>query len=191
VHPVRDLEGETPVKVQERLAEMRADGLRCGEPLLKGRTCCKTKGHDDKHSHTWHQGDARVTTIGLREVNMETGELLGEIASAPLGLRPGRPLDVLRTMYGITPPDDRLVITGEPMETLEATYHYTAARHSFGVTVNGWDVRRDDITGKVTRIHSLNEKRDALALVSEYGLSAASRKTGISRNTLKAWRDRP
>jgi hypothetical protein len=211
--------------------------LRCAEPLSKGRTCCHVRGHDRRHSHTWHRGDARFETIGNRVINLETAELAGEsaevkrltvkyraertsprnvlaayspaFASEPTG-RELPPDDYVgpwrywcphedhhdmwrcnRCNYGIEMPAyEQDTITGG--QTVDDVSYYFRANsgRSYGITTDGHDVRRDDATGRISRMYSMTQKRDAVEVVREYGLSAASRKLDIPRPTLKSWATR-
>lgn len=72
----------------------------------------------------------------------------------------------------------------------EIVWHFRGAVICAGLDSEGHDVVKDVRTGKIERAYSASEKRDALALVSEYGLSATSRKTGVPRTTLDNWKRR-
>ena len=67
-------------------------------------------------------------------------------------------------------------------------WHYTSPLIWFGRSPEGHDYALE--RGRITRVYSLRERQEALAVVSDYGLSAASRKTGIPRTTLKNWHTR-
>lgn len=75
-------------------------------------------------------------------------------------------------------------------ERSDVDWHYFGSTHWFGRDAEGRDYEMDINTGKVERIYSVRDKRDALELIAEYGLSAASRKTSIPRTTLKNWHTR-
>jgi hypothetical protein len=72
----------------------------------------------------------------------------------------------------------------------DVSWHYQGDLIWAGLDVEGRDVIKDVKTGKIERAYSRAEKVDALQLAEEYGLSAASRKTGIPRTTLNNWRAR-
>jgi hypothetical protein len=72
----------------------------------------------------------------------------------------------------------------------DIAWHYRGALIWAGRDAEGDDYTRDVRSGKVERAYSLNQRREAMKLAEDYGLSAASRKTGIPRTTLKNWRAR-
>lgn len=56
----------------------------------------------------------------------------------------------------------------------------------FGLDTEGrdWIMERN---GKIARAYSQRQRQDAVKLAGEFGISAAARKTGIPRSTLKNW----
>ena len=73
----------------------------------------------------------------------------------------------------------------QPREDI--SWYFTGSLVWMGRDAEGRDYQMDVKTGKIERAYSANEKREALQLIAEYGLSAVSRKTGIPRTTLKNW----
>lgn len=65
----------------------------------------------------------------------------------------------------------------------DISWHYVSPSVWLGRSPQGHDFALE--RGRIARIYSLRQREEALALVAEYGLTAASRKAGIPRTTLK------
>jgi hypothetical protein len=93
--------------------------------------------------------------------------------------------------YGIERTDGRRIKVATKAQRRAAQnrpdidWHYVSPMIWFGRCPEGHDYALE--RGRVGRVYSLKQRQDALVLIVEYGLSAASRKTGIPRTTLKNW----
>jgi hypothetical protein len=197
--------------LQGRESAFRPSGMReviarCDHPLSGGRTCCYVKGHDGRHSHTWQPGDARYLDIDGRLIDMETGEVVGysgdlghRIIEQITGERIGRPEPspeekqakarrVLETQYGARFPEKQAPCHAVPPKGY--TWHYEGTFHLYGRDHNGNDVAYDFRDGKVRRIYSLRQRREAVEYARKSGASEAARKLGIPRKTIVTWMGR-
>jgi hypothetical protein len=90
--------------------------------------------------------------------------------------------------YGFERQDGSKVPVATPQQIRDdISWYFTGRLIWMGTDTEGHVLVKDVKTGKIRRAYSPNEKRKALELVAEYGLSAASRKTGIPRTTLNNW----
>jgi len=181
---------------------------QCGHPLAYGRRCVKLKGHqemtlfsgadDRKHAHTWQYGDAKIGTHNNHLVNFETGEVIGdyyEIEASRFRPKADKSReDALRVLRNHLPgfrEAERDGWKGGTMAahapTIHATWYYSSGDRSFGVTDDGHDVVYDFSTGRVQRIYSINQKREAIEAAKEFGLTVAAKKYGIPKTTISAW----
>ena len=65
------------------------------------------------------------------------------------------------------------------------TPYYVTPEAAYGFDAHGHDVEVRD--GKVTRIYSQNQRKDAIADAREMGAAAASRKHDIPAETIRSW----
>lgn len=72
----------------------------------------------------------------------------------------------------------------------DISWHFRGEVIWAGRDTEGADWERDVKTGKTVRVYSARQRSEAMRLAAEYGLSAASRKTGIPRSTLNNWKAR-
>jgi len=181
--------------------------LQCSKPLTQGRRCVKLKGHDgivlqngkddSRHSYTWQMGNAKdLPWADGRTIDMETGELLLDA----LDLRPEdlrsliaqvHPLDVLRNhLPGFAEAESREwkgdTMTAIATPVIEVDYYYHGNGLSVGTTREGYTVARHE-SGKIERIYSVRERQEAVSVAGEIGLTAASLKLDIPRNSIKSW----
>jgi hypothetical protein len=212
---------------------MRSEGLQCGEPLTRGRSCVHARGHEGHHSHSWEPYNYRVREISGRYVDTVTGEIVCELtdaedfASRARSERPseseaakilgsissfrGKPVlkplpadyhgredywcphtaaDMMacaRCNYGFENADGSKPPVAPPAVNVDVEWHYRGKLVWMGRDAEGHDYEKDARTGNVTRVYSANDKRDAVALAAEHGVTAAARKTGIPWSTLKNW----
>ena len=180
--------------------------LKCNRPLFGGRTCCHVKGHDRRHSHTWQPGDARKLDIDDKILDMETGEIagysgdlaqriIGEITGERItGPQPSRgevqakARRVLEMQYGFKIPDNPKRVYASAPKGYD--WHYEGDRKAIGVDASGHDVEFDFTSGKVQRIYSVNQRREAVAYASRLGPTQASRKLDIPVETIRTWAKR-
>lgn len=182
--------------------------LQCGKALPKGRRCVKLKGHeeivlqsgksDERHSYTWQMGDAAIVVWpDGRTVDMGTGELLCEgLDLFSEGTRfpytASAPIEVLRNyLPGFREAEDHEwksdTMTAIATPVIEADYYYHGNGISIGRTREGYTVSRYDKSGKVERIYSVDERQSAVDLARQIGLTAASLKLDVPRNSIKSW----
>jgi hypothetical protein len=180
---------------------------RCDHALTNGRTCCHVEGHDGRHSHTWQRGDARYLDVNGKVVDMETGEvagysgdlgqtIIGEIISErdsqpqlSAEEKQAKARRVLEVQYGVSIPENQPPVHATPPRT-GFNWHYEGDTKAIGVTSAGKDVEFDFTTGKVTRLYSLNQRRDAAAYARRFGAAKAARKFDIPRKTVTTWVNR-
>jgi hypothetical protein len=163
-------------------------------------------------------GYGRSKMIGRKLVDIETGEIIGRWArtliAGSLGYFKGfpvvNPLSVTyhrhedywcphsgdlwtcgHCNYGLERQDGKMVkvATREQIQA-DIEWHYVGDIVAMGRDIEGRDYEKDMKNGKVERVYSETEKTEALVVADEYGLSAASRKTGIPRTTLNNWNAR-
>jgi hypothetical protein len=98
-----------------------------------------------------------------------------------------------RCNYGLERLDGVTVPVASPQVPVseDIVWHFKGKHVYMGTDPEGRDFEKDVKTGSVTRVYSINDRREAVALADEYGLSAAARKTGIPRSTLQNWKRRP
>lgn len=192
----------------------------CGHPLTCGRTCCHLSGHAGRHSHTWQRGAARYEDIDCKMIDMETGEVTGytgglaqRIIETITGERddpgfqptPGekrakarRVLEVqygfkfpLEGEYDVLPGDSTVAVpAGESIMARNCNWHWKGTDKAIGTDQAGHDVEFDYQSGKVTRIYSQNDRREAVSYARRFGPAKASRKLNIPAGTIRSWINR-
>ena len=182
------------------VAEVLREAEQCSHSLSGGRRCCHVKGHGGRHSHTWQQGDARYLEIDEKLLDMETGEVAGysgELAQRIIEEITGEwpPLTreekqakarrVLEMQYGFTIPDKPQRVHASPPRGYN--WHYEGDTKAIGIDTSGHDVEFDFTSGKVQRIYSLNQRREATAYARRYGATKAARKLDIPTETIRSW----
>jgi hypothetical protein len=181
----------------------RAGIETCGQPLSNGRTCVHVKGHSERHSYAWQEGDARYQNVDDKLIDMATGEVVGYtggvaseiiqqiIAERQVGPEPSaeekqaKARRVLEVQYGATFPDGCGPVRTIPLAGYEWTYEGTFK--TFGYDPEGNYVSYCFETGKIARLYSLNQRRQAVDYARRWGPTAAARKLGIPLGTIKSW----
>ena len=178
--------------------------LQCDRPLSNWRWCCHVRGHAGRHSHTWQPGDARYLDIDDKLVDMETGEVVGygeglgqriieEIVAERIGNPPSREeiqakaRRVLK-MYGFTIPDEFKVAHASPPKGYD--WYYEGDTKAMGVDTSGHTVEFDFTNGKIQRVYSLNQRREAVDCARRLGATKASQKLDIPVETIRTWAKR-
>lgn len=178
------------------------DVQRCDQPLSGGKTCCHVEGHKDfedqqgktiAHSHTWHHGAAGNVYTDQYIIGGETGEILGDnwTLDYPSYRSPkhGTVDDarrVLANQYGFNfDITAALPLERRPPSNFE--WHYRGDTHYYGIDSNGYDVEWSETTGKVKRVYSINQKRQAARYAKRYGLANAVRKFNIPKQQIHSW----
>jgi hypothetical protein len=175
----------------------------------------------------WHNEGGQVIRFSDgRIVNMETGELVGDLP----------PVDARAIRLDMLPPEAKTAAGPKPMppdfhsgpwpywcphaagdmwacracnygyEYADgpegtamasvialgdgATWHYSGDGMRVGVDAQGRDVRQDLKTGKVSRIYSVQMRRDAVEFAERFGAAHASRKFHIPAKTVQGWVNR-
>jgi len=178
----------------------------CNHPLFGGRSCCHVRGHAGRHSHTWQPGDARYLDIDDKLTDMETGEVVGytgdlghriieEITGQRINQPEPTPAEkqakarrVLETQYGATFRDCGPVHAYPPTKGYK--WHYEGTFKAFGKDASGHNVEFSFETGRVSRIYSLNARREAVDYARRLGATKASRKFDIPVATIRSWTER-
>ena len=178
--------------------------LRCDHSLFGGRSCCHVKGHSRRHSHTWQPGDARYLEIDEKLIDMETGEVVGYCG----GLGDEVIKDIIQErdshqpspeekqakarrvleMYGFNIPDKPQRVHASPPRGY--SWHYEGDYKAIGVDTLGHNVEFDFTNGKVQRIYSVNQRREAVDYARRFGAARASRKLDIPAATIRSWASR-
>lgn len=168
----------------------------------------KNKSH--RHSSTWLHGDARYVKAGDWLADPETGEkiealpwpldIIGETRRGPFYSRPeldparraGARLALRLTVFSFAlDNDDYAVLVSNPAEVkITVEWHYHGG--------SGWSYGRDQAghnyemspEGKVKRIYSMNESREAVAYAGQFGPAKAARKFDIPVDTIRSWKRR-
>jgi hypothetical protein len=166
----------------------------CGHSLAVGRSCVHVHGVPHRHSHTWQLGDARYERVNGHLVNMETGEVVGDWPEIDVTgfLSSGNHIRVLELyLPGFA---QAIELVREEARMLNAPngfdWHYRSPTHIYGSDSSGHSVEFDRATGRVTRLYSVNERRQAVDYAQRFGPTKASRKLGVPVNTIKSWAKR-
>ena len=174
----------------------------CNHPLTRGRSCCHARGHEGRHSHTWQRGDARSEHIGDYLLNMETGEVIGDWPDdtsriiAEVHSEPHTREDALRVLRNQLPGFKEPVgplpaldwdddMERYPMDNITFHYHGQSG-YSYGVTSMGHDVSVSP-AGKVDRLYSINQRREAVEYARRFGAAKAARKFDIPAGSIRSW----
>jgi hypothetical protein len=80
-------------------------------------------------------------------------------------------------------------ISGNPLPA-NVRWHYRTTDIAIGVDEHGNDVRYDRQTGKLSRIYSQNQRKDAVEYAGRFGATKASRKFDIPVETIRSWAKR-
>ena len=187
----------------------------CSRPLSRGRTCVHVKGAPaigykncgeqdcahghalpapHRHSHTWQQGDARYCQVNDYRVDMETGEISGEWPEIDMtGLRASD--DHIRVLELHFPGfAEAMERTRKEAEMLNAPngyrWYYTSPTHIYGDDPSGHAVEFERVTGKITRLYSVNQRHEAVDYAQRFGAAKASRKLDIPQRTVRSWAER-
>lgn len=176
---------------------------RCDRTLLYGRTCCRVKGHGGKHLHTWQTGDARYLEIDEKLIDMETGEVTGycgelgqrileEIIAERDSRKPesreqvqAKARRTLKMQYGFDITEQRQPVHAAPPKGYR--WHYEGTYKAYGTDDSGNDVEFDFRSNRVSRIYSVNQRREAIAYARRYGSVKAAQKFGIPSATIRQW----
>ena len=176
--------------------------IRCWHPFPKAKL--------HRHSATWLHGSARLVKVGDWLVDPDTGEqieaapwipeIIEEVRRDPFHykpeLDPNRHADARRALrltvfnFALDNDDYAVDVTNIAEVKVTVEWHYHGA--------SGWSYGHDRAghsyelspDGKVKRIYSLNECREALAFARRFGPTKAAQKLDIPVNTIKSWRRR-
>jgi hypothetical protein len=177
----------------------------CGYQLTNDRTCCHTQGHSGKHSHTWQTGDARYLTIDEKLIDMETGEVVGytgglakrvieEIVDGRIDAElpkredtQARALRTLQVQYGYKGSADDNHHPCYASPPTGYSWHYEGVYRALGTDSGGHDVEFEFSSGKLSRIYSINQRRDAVNYARRYGTAKAAAKYDIPAATIRSW----
>jgi hypothetical protein len=172
---------------------------QCWHPFAKDRS--------HRHGHTWQMGEARYVATGGKVIDMETGEVTG---NAEFGtdqiigkIRPGRDsrnrADIIADagrvlrLYGFNLPDDdsyAVPVSDHMKADIMVNWHYHGASGwSYGTDQDGHNYELSP-EGKLGRIYSPNERREAVDYMRKFGPAKAVRKFGAPRRTIRSWAER-
>lgn len=176
--------------------------IRCWHPFAKKES--------HRHSDTWLHGDARLVRAGDWLADSGTGEkvqalpwpldIIGETRRGPFysrpDLDPNRQADARRALrltvfsFALDNDDYAVEITNPTEVKVAVEWHYHSA--------SGWSYGHDQAghnyelspEGRLKRIYSLNERREAVTYAQRFGPARAARKFDIPPGTVRSWASR-
>ena len=167
----------------------------CNRPLSHGKFCCHVRWHLTRHSHTWQPGNARYDRVNGHVVDMETGEVVAahrddtsrviEAIRADNGASDSR-----RVLQLYLPGFKDIIRPLDPPVNSGYQWHYRTLAIAIGTDDTGRDVEFDRNTGKLHRIYSVNDRREAILCARRLGAAKAGRKFGIPDATIRGWVNR-
>jgi hypothetical protein len=167
----------------------------CNRPLARDRFCCHVKGHLTRHSHTWNTGNARYGSVNGYLTDMETGEVVAVDSDdtsrvIELGRAGNSASDPRRVLELYLPGFNDTVKPLDPPEGSKYRWHYQTLAIALGTDESGRDVEFDRHTGKIHRIYSVSERREAILCARRLGAAKTARKFNIPDATIRSWVNR-